>query len=261
MGRVVVPLVLLLILGLSGFSFVVIFPRHLPGAGQASLSDLSTARPARQTPQATASASPQARATATAQALATTPQGLYTVTTRRAPAFIDALTGPSKLQWTVVNFSGGGGCTYNQGGYHASIYQKRYFARCMAQAFHYTSFLFQVNMTIVSGSADDSGGLIFGAAGAAEYRLRISLNGSYSLIRSTKELASGTSRDFKKGLRQSNLLAIAIVNHTMTAYINGKVLFTLKNMTPTTGQLGLLGLDWSTPVNVAYKDARIWPLS
>ncbi len=203
----------------------------------------------------------QATASAQATATASTPQGLYDITTANAPNVTDPMTGPSGLKWDVLNYSGGGSCGYIGGAYHAIMPQADAFASCMAEATNYGNFLYQVRMTVLSGSQADGGGLIFRAAGNALYRLHIGIDGSYDLVTPAKSLISSSSAAIKTGLNQTNLVAIAAQGSTISIYVNGALITTLTDTTSSAGEIGLMGVDFSkTAVNVVFSDAQIWLL-
>lgn len=217
--------------------------------------------------QASATASAQgtisAQGTASAQstASASTPQGLYTVTTRKTPNVTDPLSGPSSLNWDVLNYGGGGGCGYSAGSYYATMPQSGFFATCMAEASNYGNFLYQVHMIITGGSGRDGGGLLFRSAGGTAYRLRVGIDGSYDLVTPAKTLASGTSAAVKTGLNQTNLVAVAAHGSSIDIYINGTLIVDLTDTTSSVGRIGLMGVDFSrTAVKVAYSDIQIWLL-
>jgi hypothetical protein len=232
-------------------------------------------RPATAGVQASATASIRGTATASAQgtvsaqgtasalgtATASTPQGLYVVTTRHAPNVFDPLSEPSHLRWDVLSYSGGGGCGYSGGSYHASMPQSGFFATCMAEASNYDNFLYQVRMTITGGSGGDGGGLVFRSAGNTAYRLHVGLDGSYDLVTPARTLASGASVAIKTGLNQTNRVAVAAHGSTIAIYINGTLIINLTDTISSTGRIGLMGVDFSkTAVKVVYTNAQIWLL-
>lgn len=228
--------------------------------GTASAQSTATAN-AQATASAQGTATANAQATAVAQAAASTPQGLYVVTTRRTPNVTDPLTGASSLKWDVLTFSGGGSCGYTSGAYHATMPQSGFFAFCQAEATNYSNFLYQVRMTILHGSGSDGGGLLFRTAGNAQYRLRIGIDGSYDLVTPAKTLTSGTSSAIKTGLGQSNLVAVAARGSTIDIYVNKVLIITLTDTTSSVGQIGVMGVDFSTTaVDVAFSNAQIWLL-
>lgn len=231
-------------------------------AGTASAAATGTTT-ARGTATAQGTVSAEGTATAVAQATASTPQGLYAATTKKAPDMTDALAGPSSLKWDLLAYGGGGGCSYTGGTYRAAMAQSGFFATCMAEASSYRNFLYQVSMTMLSGSTSskDGGGLIFRGATGTAYRLRIGINGSYDLVTPAKTLATGTSTAIKTGVGQTNLVAVAASGNTIDIYVNGQLLATLTDTTSSVGQIGLMAVDFSTTgVNVSYRNAQIWLL-
>lgn len=214
---------------------------------------------------ATASAqgtvSAQGTASAQSTATASTPQGLYAITTRKAPNVFDPLSSPGRLKWDVLTYSGGGGCGYSGGSYHATMPQSGFFATCMAEASNYGNFLYQVHMIITGGSGNSGGGLIFRSAGSTAYRLRVGIDGSYDLVTPAKTLVSGTSAAIKTGLNQTNLVAVAAHGSAIDIYINGTLIIDLTDTASSAGKIGLMGVDFSnTAVKIAYSDAQIWLL-
>jgi hypothetical protein len=240
-------------------------PGALPTANRTATAGAQTSATASTRGTATASArgtvSAQGTAAALGTATASTPQGLYVVTTRKAPDVVDHLSAPSRLKWDVFSYSGGGGCGYGGGSYHAAMPQAGFFATCMAEASNYANFLYQVHMTITGGSGSDGGGLVFRSTGNTAYRLHVGIDGSYDLVTPAKTLVSGASAAIKTGLNQTNRVAAAAHGSTIAIYINGRLLINLTDTTSSAGKIGLMGVDFSkTAVKVVYSDAQIWLL-
>ena len=181
------------------------------------------------------------------------------MTTKNASDVFDSLTGPSALNWDTLAFSAEGSCGYTTGSYHATMAQTDFFTSCMAENTHYSNVLFQVRVTIQSGSGNDSGGLLFRSSGNSGYRLRIGLDGSYDLVTPTQTLVSGTSSAIKTGVGQTNLVAIAAHGSTIDIYVNKMPVATLMDTTFSAGRIGVMGVDFSSvPVNVSFSNAQIW---
>ncbi|HEY7418318.1 MAG TPA: hypothetical protein VH593_24265, partial [Ktedonobacteraceae bacterium] len=250
--QIVLSTVIAAVLILTGLMFTMVLPLYASGAPSSAGSPTSVStKPGighttnTTTPGAQASATANAQAAANAQAtanaqaaanaqataFASTPQGLYVVTTGNAPNVADSLAGQSGLGWDVFTYSGGGGCGYTGGAYHATMPQSGAFASCMAETTNYSNFLYQVSMTVLSGSQADGGGLIFRTAGNVQYRLHIGIDGSYDLVTPAQSLVSSTSSAIKTGVGQTNLVAIAAYGGTINIYINGTLIDTLTDTT------------------------------
>src|SRR6266487_919016 len=93
-----------------------------------------------------------------AEATATSQQKLYAQLTSAQPTFYDPLNQQDSHRWEEDSKAGGGGCTFINGAYDASMPQIGFFASCYDLSSNFSNFVFQVQMTILKG---DRGGIIF----------------------------------------------------------------------------------------------------
>ncbi len=136
----------------------------------------------------------------------------------------------------------------------------------MAQVTNFSSFVYQVRMPILSGN---TGGIIFRATGstAKYYSLSISQDGSYELVKSVSAsgandqvLLSGSTRAFKTGLNQANLVAVVAQSNLLSLYVNKQYVAGVSDSSYTSGEIGVLAQDATQPTEVAYSNAQVWQL-
>jgi hypothetical protein len=204
-------------------------------------------------------------ATATAGALT----DLYTQSTDGSPVFDDSLTdntGPG--QWDEGSPTTNTGCAFTNGYYDISESTLGNLQPCIAQATHFNSFAYQVNLTFNKGNQGQAG-LIFRAANnnTAYYFFHIDTVGSYGLdlynrSGQASSLVQGVSSAITIGLGQSNQLAVIADSDTIYLYANGQYLASVTDSTLSTGKVGLGVVDKTTPVDVQFDTAQVWsPLS
>ena len=166
----------------------------------------------------------------------------------------DSLSTQSANNWAVNS----GGCAFANGAYHATATQAGTFSVCMAQATNFFNFTYQVNMTILSGTAGDGGGLIFRSASGKAYRLHVGSDGSFDLVDEAKSLASGNSAAIKTGLNQTNVLKVKAHGTSISLYINNVLLAKVEDSFSSSGAIGVLAVDFSQPTDVAFSNAQVW---
>lgn len=268
---------ILLIIGASGVIFYVtaIQPAQLQAqatstaqahsTGTAQANATSTAQ-VMATNQAQAQATNTAVAQATNQAKATVTAltSIYTQATSGTPAMNDPMVQQDTNQWELDNKTGGGGCAFSNGSYHASMPQAGFFAPCYAQNSSFNNFAFQVQMTILKG---DRGGLIFRSDGSSKFYLfRIDQNGAYNLFlytnsNSTKNLLEGTAPAIiHTGLNASNTIAVVAKGSTIYLYVNQKYLASTTNSTYSSGSIAVFAEDHTNATEVAFSNVQVWQL-
>lgn len=200
-------------------------------------------------------------ATATATAL----QNLLTQDTTGTPALNDPLSDNSgNNQWDEnINAQNNTGCAFINSAYHALEAQFGYLQPCFEQAASFSNFVYQVSMTIDSGS---QGGIIFRADKAAGqyYIFRAGIDGSYTLEYYNgniyKPLATGFSQAISTGLNQSNTLAIIANKHTLSLFANSSFIVSVTDNTYSSGEIGVIAIDYGTPTDVEFSNAQVWKL-
>jgi serine/threonine protein kinase len=176
----------------------------------------------------------------------------------------DPLSNNSRgYRWDEGTNSGGDGCEFIGGAYHAKQITPNYLHQCVAEATDFSNFTFEVQMTIIKGGA---GGIIFCADNAAGkwYNLDISQSGQYSLVRfdhfgaPAKTLASGSASALKTGLNQSNLIAVVANRSTFDLYVNHQKIANISDNTYSHGEIGFIADN--PPAEVVYSNAKVWKL-
>lgn len=166
-------------------------------------------------------------------------------------------------RWDEGTNSGGDGCVFIAGTYHAKEITPNYLHQCIAEATDFSNFTFEVQMTIIKGG---SGGIIFRADSATGkwYDLDISQSGQYSLFRfdhfgaSAKTLGSGPASAFRTGLNQINLIAVVANSSTFDLYVNHQEIYSVSDDTYSHGEIGVIADN--PPAEVVYSDAKVWKL-
>lgn len=219
---------------------------------------------------ATASALAGSTATAqinseTATATANTLQNLLSQDTSGAPAFNDALSdNSSNHTWdTIINPEGNTGCQFNKGAYHALEALRGFLQPCFAEASSFSNCVYQVTMTIDQGN---QGGIIFHANSAQSqyYLFRVGTDGSYTLERYNQSqlttLSSGFSIAIATGIGQANTLAVIAEKGALYLFANSTYIASASDSTFTSGQIGVVALDFTLPTNVGFTNAQVWTL-
>src|SRR6266702_4785007 len=214
--------------------------------------------------QATATA--QANVTGTAQATATALQTLFSQATSGTPVLNDPLSQQDANSWEVDDKTGGGGCAFTDGKYHASMPQAGFFASCYAQNSNFSNFAFQVQMTILKG---DRGGIIFRSDSAATkfYLLRFDQNGAYNFFvysgnsgSNAKNLLEGSAPSFHTGAKQANQIAVVARGSNIYMYVNQQYLTSLTDSTYSSGSIAVFAEDHTNSTEVAFSNAQVWNL-
>ena len=246
--------------------------RNVMAATATAIQNNVTATAATSMEQAQATRVAQVQATATAYA-STNPYPTYTV-----PKLNDPLTGNDDNNWYVGDLMGKkgtpeGSCNFTADGYHAAErYQSEpdgtiYFATCSANATNFSDFVYQVQMTILTG---DCGGLIFrndeNSKFSHFYDFEVCQDGSYELDRYRGEkvsdyslkLAAGNSAAIKQGLHQANLIAVAAHSDTFDVYVNHKHVGAARNSEYSKGSIGVIALPTNKDTEVVYNNVQVW---
>ena len=213
-----------------------------------------------------ATATVQAQVTAQAQATATALQAIYTQSTQGTPVLNSSLAAQDNNNWDVNDTTDGGGCGFNAGTYHTTLFSKNFYFPCFAHTASFNNFTFQVQMTINQG---DEGGLVFRSNSntdiAQYYLFSINQNGTYRLVVSKDSshnttLAQDSSPAIKTGINQTNLIAVVAKGSTLYLYINKQYIGSVSDSSYSSGLLGVFASDSSTTTDVSFKNAQVWQL-
>jgi len=238
---------------------------NVTGTAQANATGTAQAA-ATATTEANATATAQAQATAHVQATATALQAIFNQATSGTPVLNDPLNQQDANNWEVDNKTGGGGCAFTGGSYHASMPQAGFFASCYAQNSNFSNFAFQVQMTILKG---DRGGIIFrsDSAGTKFYLLRFDQNGTYNFFvysgnsgSNAKNLLEGSAPSFHTGANQANQIAVVARGSNIYLYVNQQYLTSLTDSTYSSGSIAVFAEDHTNSTEVAFSNAQVWKL-
>ncbi len=213
-----------------------------------------------------ATATVQTQATAQAQATATALQAIYTQATQGTPALNSSLVAQDSANWDVNDTTDGGGCGFNGGTYHSTLFSKNFYFPCFARTSNFSNFAFQVQMTINQG---DEGGLVFRGNSNSDlaqfYLFSINQKGGYRLDVSkdrthNTSIAEDTSTAIKTGTGQTNTIAVVAKGGTLYLYINKQYIGSASDSTYSSGMLGVFASDASTTTDVSFRNAQVWAL-
>ena len=244
--------IILLVLILASLeAMLLLTPKTSPTTARTSTPVPSTTNPTVSAQQVTAEV---ANATATVVAFEKT----YATVTSGPPAFTDPLQDNSHGHaWSAGATSSGGKCQFTAGAYHVSVTPGQSpFLECLASATHYSTFAYQVQLTILKGSFVCAG-LAFGsnATTGGDYYFEVCQDGSYGLYlyypdsNGANQLLSGTSPMIRLDSNSPNLLAL---------YLNNRYLDSLSSLNAGSGPIGVIVYGVSGPTEVVFRDAKVW---
>jgi hypothetical protein len=201
------------------------------------------------------------KATATATAL----QNLLAQATSGTPSLDDSLSdSKSPNGWDLrINAQNNTGCQFIDSAYHVKEALYGYLQPCFAQATNFQNFIYQATMVIDQGS---QGGMLFRANSAQSqyYLFRIGTDGSYTLEvyngNRLKTLSSGYTTAVITGTGQSNDLQVIARNKTIDLFVNSTFIASATDASYTSGQIGVVALDYSLPTEVEFTNAQVWAL-
>ncbi|MEO7018823.1 MAG: hypothetical protein ABI234_01565 [Ktedonobacteraceae bacterium] len=219
-----------------------------------------------------ASATAQDQSTATTQAAqdqatatATTLGNLLTQDTTSTPTLNDPLSDNSLNNgWDEVTADNQStGCTFTGTAYEVQEGRQGFFQPCFATATTFTNFVYQVSMTMNSGS---QGGMIFCAnkSKGQYYLFRIDINGGYALELYNNGkyilLVHGTNAAITTGVSSSNTLTVIANKGTFSLFVNTTYVDSASDTTLSGGQIGMAVIDRTLPTTVDFSNAEVWKL-
>jgi TIR domain len=207
------------------------------------------------TPTATPSLVPSLTPTSTPS-----PQAIYTQITSGNPTFTDSLQAQDQYNWSEDTE-----CSFSNGAYTINV-PSSFFAWCIEQQKQWSNFLYQAQITIVTGSY---GGIIFreNYASGVFYHFYIGQDGSYKLYldqgnkgHQGELLRSGRSSTINMGLNQANLLAVLARGSNLYLYINQKFITSVSDGASLSGLIGVIALPNGNPTEVLASNLQIWDI-
>ncbi|GCF08139.1 zinc ribbon domain-containing protein [Dictyobacter arantiisoli] len=210
-----------------------------------------------------AEATAQAQSNAQIQATATALQTLYKQSTSKKPFMQNPLFFESKAGWDIYPTKDGGGCAFTNNAFHSTVFQKGYFAPCIAHKTHVHNFALEIQMTILKG---DEGGIIFrsNTRDSNFYSFRIRADGTYALMlthaNDTTSLVSDRSNLIKTGRRKMNILTVIVQGSNIYLYINRHYVGSASDSSYRAGAIGVMAVDRKHDTDVAFNNLRLWRL-
>ncbi len=181
------------------------------------------------------------------------------------------LNDPLKDQGQQLNWQEGWNennavCQFKRDAYYSIQPREGYFHACIAQSSTFHNFAYEVEATLYQG---DYIGIIFRAASSLDskyYLFSVYRDGTYMLKRYVDRvdehamlLDSGTSAQIRKGLGQTNKLAVVAENQHLTLYVNQQIVTSVIDQSYSDGQIGVLaGNENHPPAEAAFQHAKVW---
>lgn len=206
-------------------------------------------------------------ATQTRIATLSSPQYIYDQVTSRKPDFNDPLNSTHKAQWDTDSNN----CVFTGVEYHLHIAPTANtdYTACFYQNSNYHNFIFQAQMTIISG---DNAGLAFRVANApannaahyfSGYIFALQNKNLYSLLLNDDPnsalLLFGRSDSIHPG--QPNLLSVMTVDTKIFIFINKKYVASIDDKQIPSGEIGFFTVNLlHTTTDIAFSDAQLWNL-
>lgn len=188
------------------------------------------------------------------------PQDVYTRVTGYAPSSTDGLHTASANNW-LVETNGGSFCQYKDGAYHVRMIVQGKIHICRSRVLQPVNFIYQMQMTLVSGVRS---GLIihYNAVTHTSYTFVFSELGSYFIERydnggTPVVLKKGTIFGFRKGVGQTNLIAVMARGNTYSLFVN-KIY--IDEITDTHWNSGNLAVFAGSQSEAAFTDMQLWNL-
>lgn len=182
-------------------------------------------------------------------------------------ALNDPLRNNSKGFHWEVGSDDDGICQFSNAAYIVDTAKTAYVQYCKAATSpgHFTSFAYQVHMTILKG---DRGGLTFLVNDAQKtfYYFGIGQDGSYILDsfkgeNATILLKGHASTFIRTGLNAPNVVAVVLAGGAVDLYVNKHWIARASNIIVSPGYLvGLAAQDRTNSTEVVFNDAMIWSL-
>lgn len=271
---------LLIFVTTNQYSLALVAQQHVY-MGATVESQATTVRSLQETAQPLATAQAQIYASATAQAQSTagvqangaqatataaTLSDTFAQDTEGTPVLNDPLSDNSmNHQWdTGYTDNNNTGCNFVNNSYRVQEAQQGFLQPCFADATNFSNFVYQVSMTISSGS--EGGILFYGNKATGQYYLfRIDVKGNYALELYNGDstfvsLASGKSAVIQAGLGQSNSLAVIANKGVLSLFVNQTYVASVSNATLKAGQIGVAAYNTSLPVTIDFSSASVWKL-
>ncbi len=168
--------------------------------------------------------------------------------------------------WQEEADTGGAACRFTGGAYHAIQPQKGYFHTCFAQSTDFSNFVYEAQLTIVTG---DYGGIVFCAdnGNVKFYYFSIGRDRHFYFSRyvdgdpaHAQVLLQGQAPFIHTDLNQVNLLAVVVQNGAIDLYVNQQKIGSYDDSTYTHGQIGVFAGSAGNSANIVFSNVKVWQL-
>ena len=159
-----------------------------------------------------------------------------------------------------------GFCQFTAGAYRVSEPQQGFFHSCIALNTDFTNFVYEVQMTMITG---DYGGIVFRADRATThfYYFRITQDGTYSFSAYVDKypsharlLGSGHTSSITIGLGRSNLIAVVARGNKLDLYVNHQLIVSVSDRLYSHGQIGVFVGNAGHSAQAVFSGAKVWML-
>lgn len=216
------------------------------------------------TAQANANATAQASANATAAAQAPTSGNPYT--SGGTLVLNDSLTANNKgYRWDEGTNNNNATCQFTGSGLDVTQPKAGYFHGCIAKSTDFSNFIYEVQMTTISG---DYAGIIFCAdtTRGTYYFFYLTLDGRYGLKiygngpDTGRVVKSGSNSAIQTGSGAFNIIAVVVRNGTIDFYVNQRQLDSIYDNSYSHGQIGVFAGNDGHAAEARFSNARVWAL-
>ena len=212
-----------------------------------------------------ATATAQANAYATATALASATAAVRAANPNLYPPYGGTLALYDPLSDNSQGSSWDDGttnCAFTRGAYHVIEPQKNLSIYCTAHNTNFNNFVYEAQMTIISG---DCGALFFRAdtANSKFYYFRVCHDGTYAFTiymdkTHTQTVRNASSSVIMTGLNRPNLIAVVASGNNMDLYVNRQKIDSANDNAFSQGQIGLGAESYNNSTEVVYSNVKVW---
>lgn len=158
-------------------------------------------------------------------------------------------------------------CGFSEGGYRVkALAQGAIICNPEAKSLFLNNLTYEISLKVIQGEVEGMA-FRFNQSNVTGYTFFIDTqHGTYSLNAANgtstpfRGIINGSSTVIRKGLKQSNVLAIVANNSIISLYINNQFIAKANDSTYSQGQLGIFTADIQSPADVEASNARAWTL-
>ncbi len=180
-------------------------------------------------------------------------------------AINDPLTDNNKgYNWDQGTNNNNATCQFTGAGLDVTQPKQQFFHGCIAKATNFSNFVYEVQMTMISG---DYAGITFCAdkPNGTYYFFYIKPDGEYALKTFSHDqpintLRSSSTSVIHTGLNSSNLIAVVVQNGNISLYVNQGLIDSVSDNTYSHGQIGVFAGNDSHSAEAVFSNAKVWTL-